>query len=136
MTNNRDESLKHNENSIDSKYAEENFDNAAFDISKRQIFSRRPKKAADLISKITARYGIGSRKSNDQLQGLFDSIVGVEFANHCRVNGLSRGVLEVLVSNSALTQQLSFKRHEIINHIKKNLPNEKISDLRFRSGPL
>lgn len=130
MTNNQDDNFATN------NFAEENFNNAAFDISKRQIFGRRPKKAADLISKITARYGFAGRKSNDQLQGLFDSIVGVELANHCRVNGLNRGVLEVLVSHSAVTHQLSFKRHEIINHFKKNLPNEKIRDLRFRSGPL
>ena len=130
MTKNQDDSFTNQD------FAEENFNNADFDIRKRQTFTRRPKTAADLISKITARYGIGSRKSNDQLQGLFDSIVGVELANHCRVNGLSRGVIEVLVSNSAVSQQLSFKKHEIVNHIKKNLPNEKIRDLRFRSGPL
>lgn len=117
-------------------FAQRDFDDASFDINRRQVFNRRPRKMSDMISKITARYGVGSRQSHHQIQGVFDQIVGTNMANHCRVGGLNRGVLEIQVSHPVINQQLGMRRHEIIEKLKQKLPNEKIRDLRFRSGQI
>jgi predicted nucleic acid-binding Zn ribbon protein len=114
--------------------AEQEFEDAEFHIRQRQVFKRQAKKASDLISHVLARSGVANREGDNQLQEAWDSIVGVTIANCCRVGGLRRGVLEIVVSNSSLSQQLSFKKHEILQVLQKQFPQNSIRELRFRIG--
>ena len=112
--------------------AEQEFEDAAFHISQRQVFKRQAKKASDLISHVLARSGVANQEGDNQLQAAWDSIVGITIANSSRVGGLRRGVLEIMVSNSSLLQQLSFKKHEIVQELQEQFPQNTIRDLRFR----
>jgi hypothetical protein len=47
---------------------------------------------------------------------------------------IRRGVLEVLVGNSAVLQELTFQKKHLLDKIVAALPDQKIRDVRFRIG--
>lgn len=114
--------------------SELDFQNAADLTQKRRVYSRKPKKAQLLINNIIARRGIAAEKSNQKLQNVWDSVVGMDVANQTKVASVRRGTLEVIVANSSLMQLLSFSKHEYKEEINQQMQNEEIKDLRFRIG--
>jgi predicted nucleic acid-binding Zn ribbon protein len=62
--------------------------------------------------------------------------VGDEVTAHSRTGNIRRGVLEVVVRNSAVVQELTFRKHQLIKQLAKLNPGQKIRDLRFRVGPI
>ena len=57
-------------------------------------------------------------------------------ARDTRLGAVKRGVLEVLVANSTLVQELGFQKAGILKRLGELLPDEKITDLKFRVGPI
>ena len=53
-----------------------------------------------------------------------------------RPGKVSRGILEVFVTNSMLAQELGFAKKKLLARLQQLQPDEKIRDLRFRVGPL
>jgi hypothetical protein len=62
--------------------------------------------------------------------------VGEKLAAHTRPGNVSRGVLEVMVRNSAVLQELSFLKVNLIKSLTKSVPEQKIRNIRFRVGPV
>jgi hypothetical protein len=57
-------------------------------------------------------------------------------SKYSRPRQLSRGVLEVIVSNSTLMQELGFQKAMLLKALEKLLPDGGIKNLRFRVGNL
>jgi len=119
----------------DSEDGEKDFQNAEQWIRKQRVYPRE-KKAADLLNHLLARRGFAADESQSELQGVWDSVVGVGIANHSRVAAIRRGVLEVIVANSSLSQHLSIEKRKIVQNIQQLLPKTNIVDLRFRVGSI
>ena len=47
---------------------------------------------------------------------------------------IRRGVLEVVVDNSIVVQELTFKKTQLIASLAERIPERGIADLRFRIG--
>jgi len=62
--------------------------------------------------------------------------VGEEFAEVTRPGPVRRGVMEVTVAHSALVQELTFEKAELLARLKETMGQNELSDLRFRVGPL
>ena len=60
----------------------------------------------------------------------------MKLAPHTRAGNVRRGVLEVIVANSAALHELSFVKAKVIKTLAKLAPDQKIRDVRFRVGTL
>ena len=109
------------------------FSNATDLVGKRQRFRRRPKRPADVIGRMMARQGYAQSKSNDELNDDWEKAVG-KYSGKTKVGRIRSGVLEVHVASSAVMNQLSFQKKQLLSAIQQQLPQNKIKDIRFKLG--
>ena len=88
----------------------------------------------DVLSKIISQYGLGRKRSEDELQDTWEELVGKALADYSRVAGVKRGALEILVSDAIFMQELMFRKDELLKGLKERFPQAKWSDLKFRIG--
>ena len=115
-------------------YDELDFSNASELVGKRRRYFRRPKRPADLLGQLMARKGFSQQESKNDLSDVWGSLVGESLSGKTRVGLLKRNVLEVYVSSSAVNQQLTFKKAQLLKQLKQQLPKENIKDIRFKIG--
>lgn len=60
--------------------------------------------------------------------------VGEALAVQTRVGALRRGTLEIVAANSLLSQELLFKKTQILASLQSQLPPETVRNLRIRVG--
>jgi hypothetical protein len=67
-------------------------------------------------------------------QDVWQEIVGSQFANCSRPANLRQGVLEIVVNNSTVLQELTFRKKELLEQMRDQLPEQRITALRLRVG--
>jgi predicted nucleic acid-binding Zn ribbon protein len=95
---------------------------------------RGPQRAADIVAQLMARRGYGRLQAAAITHDAWAAAAGEKFAGHSRAGAVKRGTLEVLVRNSAVLQELTFEKKKVLKKLVALLPDEKISDLKFRVG--
>ena len=96
-----------------------------------------PEGIGDILGRLFTARGWGRRQGRLQLEQAWAEAAGPTHAAHTRVNGLRRGVLEVVVDNAVLLQELAhYHKRRLLEALRKRLPNTPLSDLRFRAGVL
>ncbi len=113
---------------------EKDFRQARELTDQRRIYKRKPKTALNLVNDVIALRGVAAQKSNSKLQGIWDSVVGMDVANRTRVGPIRRGILIVEVANSNLLQELEFEKQNYKELINQQITTTQIKDLRFRIG--
>jgi predicted nucleic acid-binding Zn ribbon protein len=94
-----------------------------------------PELLGEILSRLFAARGWGRRQGRLHLERAWAEAVGPEHAQHTRVAGLRRGVLEIEVANSALLQELAhFHKRRLLEQLRPRLPGVTVNDLRFRAG--
>ena len=88
---------------------------------------------AEVIPQLMARRGYARLLSHDDFSAVWLQISGV-LGQHSRPGRLRRGILEIVVGNSAVLQELNFQKRPLLKSIQQNLPDYKITDLRFKIG--
>ena len=96
----------------------------------------RPRPMAEIMSELLARRGYAQERSWQIIEAAWRSAAGEALANHTRATRLRRGVLEVLVDNSVLVQELSYRKAVLLADLARHLPKHPLSDLKFRVGPV
>lgn len=119
---------------MDDSYEELDFTQANDLVKSRQRYFRRPKKTADILGRLMARQGYAQTESANELDDVWNQIVGPKWQTKTKIGRVSRGVLEVFVVSSAVNQQMGFQKRKILKEIQKRLPQNKIKDLHFRIG--
>jgi predicted nucleic acid-binding Zn ribbon protein len=102
------------------------------DVSQRQYYGKQPQRIAEAISALLSRHGYAELESSNERQLAWQSIVGERLAGHSQVGNLRRGVLEIVVKNSAVVQELTFQKKRIIEDLRQSLTELDIRDIRFR----
>ena len=105
-------------------------------VRQNQRFRRRPKRPADLVSRVISRYGIAAEQSTSQLDQAWMQAVPPAIARRTRVARIRRNVLEVIVQSSAIVQQLSFQKKQILKSINHQHPQAQLNDLKFTVGQI
>lgn len=95
----------------------------------------RERKVADVLSDLMARRGYAREQQSVALADAWQHAAGELLARHSRVGLVRQGKLEVTVTHSALVQELTFMKASILAQLRASVPQEKITDLRFRVGP-
>ncbi len=105
-------------------------------VRQRQRFHRRPKRSANLIAQLMARKGYGQQKTIRELDEVWSAIAAESWRAQTRPGVIRGGVLEIVVENSVLNQRLEFEKKKILAELQRQLPKNKIRDIRFRIGNL
>jgi predicted nucleic acid-binding Zn ribbon protein len=92
-----------------------------------------PRRIAEVMASLMASRGYGRVQATRQLQDAWQEVSGL-WADHTRPGACRRGVLEVVVANSVVLQELNFRTAELVGRLKTLIPEQKITNLRFRLG--
>ncbi len=105
----------------------------------RFLYEQRKKRDAqrvgDVVNQLMARRGYGQIVGSEQIRDAWDQIAG-PIASHSVPGNVKRGVLEIIVRNSAVMQELTFRKRQLIDDLTKRFSEQSINDLRFRVGTI
>jgi predicted nucleic acid-binding Zn ribbon protein len=95
-----------------------------------------PARIGDVVNQLLARRGYLQTLSVEELREAWSQAAGKDLAAETCPGRLRGGVLEVFAVNSALLQELTFCKTELLKKLASVAPQFKIRDLRFRLGAL
>ena len=81
-----------------------------------------------------ARKGYAQTQTSNELEVTWNEIVGPKWKNETKVGTIRQGVLEIMVSSSAVNQQLGFKKKQLLAELQTRLPKNNLKNLRFKLG--
>lgn len=88
----------------------------------------------DVLAQLIIRRGYGREIDHEEMEQVWESIVGQNMAENSKPKQPYRGTIEVIVKNSTVLQELSFKKHRLLQDFQEKMPEKTIRDLRFRIG--
>jgi predicted nucleic acid-binding Zn ribbon protein len=113
----------------------EAFEQAVFrDIQARQRSRSAPRRMQAIVNELFVRRGYGRVLARAESREVWNRAVGETFAGHTCPGNVRRGVLEIFVRNSAVLQELTFRKRDLVRQLARLAPDQKIRDLKFRIG--
>ena len=106
------------------------------DIARRQRYRAGPKRMGDVVNELMTRRGYAQLQSSAQCADAWRAAAGSALASHTAPGNIRRGVLEVFVRNSAVVQELTFRKKKLIAELTRLAPDLKVRDVKFRVGPV
>ena len=113
-------------------FEEQEFDQANELVQKRQRYRRKAKSASYVLNQLLARKGYLQHGSNRELEQAWNSIVDRRWLDKTRVGNIRRGVLEVFVESTSVSQHLNFQKQTLLRQLREQLAHNNINDIRFR----
>jgi predicted nucleic acid-binding Zn ribbon protein len=102
---------------------------------RRHTPGRGPENLGEILSRLFTARGWGRRQGRLQLEQAWAEAAGADVASQTSVGALRRGVLEVTVGNAVLLQELAhFHKRRLLEQLRRRLPGQTLTDLRFRAG--
>ena len=95
-----------------------------------------PQSIGYVLGELIARTGYARVQGSQALESAWQRIAGELAARLTRVTTIRGGKLEIIVANSVLVQELTFRKAELLKQLAGEMPEAKIRDLRFRVGSL
>ncbi len=95
---------------------------------------RGPEPISNILAELMARRGFARVQGGAALAAAWKEAAGELAAQYTRAGQIRRGKLEVTVAHSAMVQELTFQKSALLAELARLLPDEKITDLRFRVG--
>jgi len=72
--------------------------------------------------------------SQEEIEGLWKSLVGEAGFKHSRPKSLKKNVLTVSVDSSTWMQELAMRKRQLLKGLKRDLGKDRISEIQFRIG--
>jgi len=95
-----------------------------------------PQRIGNVLAELMARTGFAGRQAAAACEEAWRDAAGPLVAAYSRPGRVRRGVLEVVVANSALVQELAFEKAHLLEVLQRRLPEQGIRNIRFRVGIL
>ena len=95
---------------------------------------RGPRAIGDVLSEVMARRGYARVQCAASYDSAWKESAGPLAARYSRPGKMRGGALEVVVANSTLMQELGFQKAALLESLARLLPDEKITNIRFRVG--
>ena len=106
------------------------------DYRRKQVRIRPPQKMGDVLSQLLAKRGYAQVQTVAACEAAWQQAAGVRFGKDSRPGNVRRGVLEVLVRNSAVLQELTFMKAQLIKQLTVLAPEQKVRDVKFKVGTI
>lgn len=100
----------------------------------RKYHGRSPKNIGNVIAQLVSRRGYAQIHAAGERDAAWQAVAGGELAKMTQVAALRRGVFEVLVANSLLMQELTFRREDLLASLQQALPESGVKQLKFKVG--
>jgi predicted nucleic acid-binding Zn ribbon protein len=100
----------------------------------RKYYGRSPKKIGNIIAQLVNRRGYAQIHAAGERDEAWQATAGEELAKMTQFSVLRRGVFEVLVANSLLMQELTFRKEQLLAGLHEALPESGIKQLKFKIG--
>lgn len=97
--------------------------------------NRGPQKLSNVLADLMAQRGYAQLAASEECNAAWMTVVG-SLDKFTKATDVKRGILQVLVSNSVVMQELTFRKPELLAAMTDALPNHNIKDLRFRVGSI
>ena len=94
-----------------------------------------PQKIGDVLTDLLAQRGYAQVATHEALRKGWSAVVG-NLEKFTRVADVKRGTLHVIVTNSVVMQELTFRQQELTLAVSEQLPDHKIKEIRFRIGSI
>jgi predicted nucleic acid-binding Zn ribbon protein len=104
------------------------------DAAQRHYHGRSPKKIASVLAQLVSRRGYAQIRAAGERDEVWQRIAGEELARMTQVSALRRGVFEVLVANSLLMQELTFRKEQLLADLQAAIPDAGVKQLKFKIG--
>lgn len=104
------------------------------EAEKRYFHGRAPKPIGNVLAQLVSRRGYAQIRAAGERDEAWQRVVGEEFARMTQVSALRRGVLEVLVANSLLMQELTFRKEQLLSDLQAAIPDAGVKQLKFKVG--
>ncbi|MEQ8847202.1 DUF721 domain-containing protein [Botrimarina sp.] len=106
---------------------------------RKRFYARRPKRAADVVAAVVAKRGYAASRAAGELDRVWRAAAGKvlggdALAAQTRVEGLSRGRLDVVVANHVVMQEINFHRPRLLAEAQAAVPSARIASIRFKVG--
>ena len=95
---------------------------------------RGPVPIGNIVADVLAQRGLGRPQATVQLDQIWSEVVGSAIAPMTHCGKIHRQQLNVIVKNSTVMQELTFRKQEIIQKLNTRTPDYPIKDIRFRVG--
>ena len=102
------------------------------DAHRRWHYGRQPKQINNVIAQVMQKRGYAQVRAAGERDQAWRSVAGEELQSNTQIGELRRGVFEVLVANSLLMQELTFRKEDLLAGLQEALPESHIKQLRFR----
>ena len=79
-----------------------------------------------------SRRGYAQVAATEELRQVIASVIGGPLESAIQIGNLRQGVLQVYAADSVTLQELNFHKRAILKHLDRELPENKVIDLRFR----
>jgi hypothetical protein len=94
--------------------------------------NRRPERLGDILRSVMRGAGFPKRGRSAELRDAWSKVAG-DAADRAAVAGYRAGVVEIEVRSAALHHELcSFRKQELLDALRAQVPGMGIRDLRFR----
>ena len=97
---------------------------------------RGPVPIGNIVADILARKGLGRQEATLELDKIWNKIIEKPLAEITRCGQIRRQQLEIVVENSTAMQELTFRKQELIDLLNREIPQQKLKDIRFRVGTI
>ena len=88
------------------------------------------------VRQVMSRSGYGQNQAVEQLHETWREAVGPVLAGLTQPGKISRGVLLVIAADSSTVQELHFRKKDVLNALQAAIPAARVTDLKFRVGPI
>jgi len=103
---------------------------------RKWFYSRWPKRIENVIAQLVQRRGYAQVRVAGERDEAWKNTVGEQLAAETQVSSVRRGAFEVLVANSLLMQELTFRKEAILIQLQEALPEAGIKQVKFRLAQL
>jgi predicted nucleic acid-binding Zn ribbon protein len=105
-------------------------------VDQRRPRIRPPQHVSNVLSSLLSKRGYGRVQETSALSDAWQAAVGPTLAADTRIGNIKRGVLEVFVRDSAVLQELTFQKKQILKKLQTLAVDHKLKDVRFKVGAL
>lgn len=84
------------------------------------------------VHQLMARRGYAQVAATEQIHAAIASALAGDLGQQIVVGKINRGVLNVFASDSVVLQELTFQKRAILKRVQKEMPQAKITDIRFK----
>jgi predicted nucleic acid-binding Zn ribbon protein len=104
------------------------------DYRRRRVPVSSAKKMGDVVGQLLVKRGYGNVQQAQSLQQLWQGVAGEQYKVNTKAAQVKRGVLEVLVANSAVMQELTFVKAKLVKALAQAAAEQNIQNIRFKVG--